>query len=103
MVKTWAREDRGVVSTRRDRHSAELAGATTNIAGTRSTIGDRRRYGVSPEQTVAMGGCTTRRQRIAQTAMDVIDPPQGLRQRAQAIREPFQSGTDATKGMTALQ
>ena len=74
------------------------------FTATRSTIGDRRRYGVSTEQTVAMGGCTTRRQRIARTAtMDVIDPPQGLRQRAQPIREPFQSGTDATKGMTALQ
>ena len=104
----WSRHGHAKIvesfSTRRDRHSAELASATTNIYGTRSTIGDRRRYGVSTEQTVAVGGCTTRRQRIARTAtMDVIDPPQGFRQRAQPTREPFQSGTDATKCMTALQ
>ena len=33
-------------STRRDGHSAELAGATTNSDGKRRTVGYRRRYDV---------------------------------------------------------
>ena len=43
-------------TTRRDGHSAELAGATANSDGKRRTIGDRRRYDVSPEEAVARLG-----------------------------------------------
>ena len=45
------------------------------------------------EQTVAVGSCTTPRQRIVRTAtMDVIDPSQGLQlpQKAQPIRDSLQ-------------
>ena len=47
--------------------SAELAGAKTNSDGTRRTLGERW-FDASPEQTVAVGGCTARRQRIAREA-----------------------------------
>ena len=64
-------------STRLDGPNAELAGATTNSDGKWRTIGYRRRRDVQQEQTAAVGSCTTRRQRIAQTAtMDVIEPLQ---------------------------
>ena len=87
VVMTRAREVRGVVF-----HTTRC----TQCYGKRGTTGDRRRYDVSPEQTVAVGGCTnpTRRQRIPQTAtMDIIHPPRRLRlpQKAQPIREPFLS------------
>ena len=84
---------------RRDGHSADLAGATTNSDGKRRTVGDRKRQDVSPQQTVAVGGYTARRPRVARTATMATETPQ----KAQPIREPFRSGTDATKGVAVLQ
>ena len=47
-------------STRRDGHSAELAGATANSDGKLSTIGYRKLYDVLLVQTVAVGSYTKR-------------------------------------------
>ena len=87
VVRTWTREVRGDIfkTTRWTVPNSQVLQRTVMASGAPSVF--------CLQQTVAVDSCTTRRQRIAQTAtMHVIDPPRGLRhpQKAQPLRGPLQ-------------
>ena len=75
--------------TRRDGHSAELAGATNNSDGKRRTVGYRRRYDVSLAQTVAVGTATENRT-YRNHGRHGPDTETTLPQEAEPIRKPLQ-------------